>query len=226
VDEDTEVIRCDEALKWSDDKQMYFLGDAEKTKALQEAMKNTEVGDMRAGVQLPPGEDLSLWLANYFLYFFKRTSAVWETFRPCCTRESSPVMCTTAEVEFLWADGETVECPMKLSAPEYISRDLAWIERELDELALIPEPFDGHFSTKLIMVKRVMAKRLFRVYAHLFTMHPDMVSDNAQLAFKHFMLLSSEFALVEGQLLRPMQEFIDKHCLSQNKRVRSVSEGV
>jgi len=209
VDTDAEVIGAPKA-EYTGDKHMQFLGDSEKTEALQQRMKEAEGGDMRAGVALPDGEDVDLWIANYTLYFFNRTSAVWETFKPFVTKENSPVMCAGADYEYLWMEGGTVTRPIRVSAPEYIAKDLEWTDKELDDQTLFPQTSDGSFTHMLQRVAATIFKRLFRIYAHLFTMHHDKVTDDAELALKHLIFFIREYKVVEPKELAPLKDKIDE----------------
>lgn len=212
VDTDAEVIgECRSLAEYTGDKEMQFLGDSGKTEELQQRMKETEGGDVRAGVCVPDGEDVNLWLANYTLYFFNRTSAVWETFKPFVTKENSPVMCATAEYEYLWADGVTIKKPIRLSAPEYIVKALEWTNKELDDQAFFPQTSDGSFPPgKFLAIVKTIFKRLFRIYAHCFTMHSERITDDAELALKHFVFVFLEFNLIEGRETMPLRYKINE----------------
>jgi len=63
------------------------------------------------------------------------------------------------------------------------------------------------------MLQKVAAtifKRLFRIYAHLFTMHHDKVTDDAELALKHLIFFIREYKVVEPKELAPLKDKIDE----------------
>ncbi len=65
---------------------------------------------------------------------------------------------------------------------------------------------------------RTIFKRLFRVYAHIYHSHWDvMVSLGAEAhlntCFKHFMYFTHAFALIDKKELSPLQELIDTSIL-------------
>ena len=108
--------------------------------------------------------------------------------------------------EYLWADGVTIKKPIKCTAAEYIDYLMTWIGVQLDDESLFPSkigvPFPKHFQN----VCKTILKRLFRVYAHIYHSHFEMVvklEEEAHLntSFKHFSFFIIEFALIQPREL-------------------------
>ena len=126
--------------------------------------------------------------------------------------------------EYHWCDGVKIKKPIKVqnlplvslqvSAPEYVDYLMTWIQSQLDDETMFPSklgvPFPKHFQTIL----RQIFKRLFRVYAHVYYHHFQvimMLGQEAHLntSFKHFIYFVKEFGLVEVKELVPLQELIE-----------------
>nr|GMD76070.1 MOB kinase activator-like 1A [Ipomoea batatas] len=89
-----------------------------------------------------------------------------------------------------------------------------WIEGQLDDESIFPQrlgaPFPGNFKE----VVKTIFKRLFRVYAHIYHTHFQKIvslKEEAHLntCFKHFILFTNEFGLIDKKELAPLQELIE-----------------
>jgi hypothetical protein len=72
-------------------------------------------------------------------------------------------------------------------------------------------PFPRNFEEEVV---KVIFKRLFRVYAHIYHSHFQKIvslKEEAHLntCFKHFMYFTQHFNLIEKKELAPLQELID-----------------
>ena len=132
-------------------------------------------------VELPAGEDLNEWLAVNTIEFYNEINVLYGILTEFCTAESCPTMSAGPKYEYLWADGHNVKTPLKVSAGEYIDFLMTWVENQLNNEKIFPcalgVPFPRNFET----IIKVIFKRLFRVYAHIYHTH-----------FQHIMLLSAE----------------------------------
>jgi len=119
-------------------------------------------------------------------------------------------MCATEKYEYRWSDGEHAGKPIYLSAPEYIEKDLEWTDKRLDDQTLFPQTSDGSFTPRLRAIAKTILQRLFRIYAHLFTMHTDKVTDDAELALKHLIFFNREHNLIDAKELEPLHDKIEE----------------
>lgn len=109
-----------------------------------------------------------------------------------CTPKSCPVMSAGPKYEYLWADGNKIKKPIKVSAPEYVDYLMTWVQEILDDESVFPSRVDVPFPRNFMqgpppvlvplieyrgslllhcpVVKNIF-KRLFRVYAHIYYSH-------------------------------------------------------
>lgn len=127
--------------------------------------------------------------------------------------------------EYRWADGVQIKKPISVSAPKYVEFLMDWIEAQLDDESIFPQKlgilcisgsnrisnFFFYFSVALYFlfftlsgtpfppnfrdVVKTIFKRLFRVYAHIYHSHFQMIvslKEEAHLntCFKHFILFT------------------------------------
>ena len=119
------------------------------------------------------------------------------------------------QYEYLWADGVKVRTPLKLSAPEYTNALFDWVEAQLDDPAIFPQRYGGAFPRDFGPTVRAILKRLFRVYAHIYHSHFRQVvrlelEPHLNTCFRHFVLFTREFSLIDDRELAPLRELIDK----------------
>lgn len=143
---------------------------------------------------------------------------LYDTLTELCTEQTCPTMSAGAKYEYLWEDGQKIKKSVKCSAPKHIDYILNWIQGQLDNEQIFPtikgNTFPKDFSkthTKLIF------ERLFRVYAHIYCEHYQQIlqlnqDSHLHTSFKHFILFSNEFILIEKKDLQPLQDLINKIC--------------
>lgn len=78
----------------------------------------------------------------------------------------------------------------------------------------MPPPSDVPFPKSFLAQVKVIFKRLFRVYAHIYYSHFDKImslSAEAHLntCFKHFSVFVKEFELVDAKELQPLAHLIE-----------------
>jgi MOB kinase activator 1 len=94
----------------------------------QLALMTIGTGNLNLAVELPVGEDLSEWLAVNTIEFYNEISLLYGTLLEYCTKESCAIMSAGPKYEYLWADGQNVKTPLKVSANEYIDFLMSWVE--------------------------------------------------------------------------------------------------
>ncbi|KAI5674280.1 hypothetical protein M9H77_14644 [Catharanthus roseus] len=171
-------------------------------------------GNLREAVRLPLGEDLNEWLAVNTVDFFNQVNILYGTLTEFCTSSSCPKMTAGPKYEYLWADGVTVKKPIVVSAPKYVEYLMDWIEVQLDDEAIFPQKLGAPFPSNFQQVVRTIFKRLFRVYAHIYHSHFQKIiklKEEAHLntCFKHFVLFTWEFHLIDMKQLEPLQDLVE-----------------
>ncbi|KAB2017793.1 hypothetical protein ES319_D08G186500v1 [Gossypium barbadense] len=178
-------------------------------------------GNLREAVRLPPGEDLNEWLAVNTVDFFNQVNLLYGTLTEFCTPENCPTMTAGPKYEYRWADGVQIKKPIEVSAPKYVEYLMDWIESQLDDESIFPQKLEKGsclsmriVSSQFKEVVKTIFKRLFRVYAHIYHSHFQKIvslKEEAHLntCFKHFILFTCEFGLIDKKELAPLQELID-----------------
>uniref|UniRef100_A0A0D3FKP0 MOB kinase activator-like 1A n=3 Tax=Oryza TaxID=4527 RepID=A0A0D3FKP0_9ORYZ len=171
-------------------------------------------GNLREAVRLPPGEDINEWLAVNTVDFFNQVNLLYGTLAEFCTPESCPTMTAGPKYEYRWADGVQIKKPIEVSAPKYVEYLMDWIEGQLDDESIFPQKLGTPFPPNFKEVVKTIFKRLFRVYAHIYHSHFQKIvslKEEAHLntCFKHFILFTTEFGLIDKKELAPLQELIE-----------------
>lgn len=171
-------------------------------------------GNIREAVRLPLGEDLCEWLAVNTVDFYNAISVLFGTLEEFCTVHSCSLMTAGPKYEYLWADPKYKK-PVRLPAPEYINALFDWLEVQLDDPAIFPQQYGVPFPPNFEDAVKVIFKRLFRVYAHIYHSHFKHVCNLGEEAhlntcFKHFMYFAQVFELIDQRELAPLQQLIDQ----------------
>ncbi|XP_065851289.1 MOB kinase activator-like 1A [Euphorbia lathyris] len=171
-------------------------------------------GNLREAVKLPPGEDVNEWMAVNTVDFFNQVNILYGTLTEFCTTSSCPTMTAGPKYEYRWADGVTIKKPIEVSAPKYVEYLMNWIEAQLDDEMIFPQKLGAPFPTNFWDVVKTIFKRLFRVYAHIYHEHFQMIvslKEEAHLntCFKHFVLFTWEFRLIDKRELAPLQDLVE-----------------
>ena len=179
-------------------------------------------GNIEIAVELPNGEDLNEWLAVNTIEFYNDINLLYGMLVEFCTKESCPVMSAGPKYEYLWADGSNVKAPLKVSASEYIEYLMTWVENQLNNESIFPSVIGVPFPKNFFNIIKVIFKRLFRVYAHIYYTHfPQIVMLGCQYhlntCFKHFIFFIDRFNLVEAKELAPLAELIQKFKERRNE---------
>ena len=180
-------------------------------------------GNIDLAVELPKGEDLNEWLAVNTIEFYNDINLLYGMLVEFCTKESCPVMSAGPKYEYLWADGSNVKTPMKVSAGEYIEFLMVWVENQLNNENIFPSVIGVPFPKNFLQIIKVIFKRLFRVYAHIYYTHfPHIVMLGCQYhlntCFKHFIFFIERFNLVEAKELAPLADLIQKFKERRNEQ--------
>ncbi|RLN39390.1 MOB kinase activator-like 1A [Panicum miliaceum] len=171
-------------------------------------------GNLREAVRLPIGEDLNEWLAVNTVDFFNQVNILYGTLMEFCTPATCPTMSAGPKYEYRWADGVKIKRPIEVSAPKYVEYLMDWIEAQLDDENIFPQKLGAPFPSNFRDVVKTIFKRLFRVYAHIYHSHFQVImklQEEAHLntCFKQFTLFTLEFRLIDRAELAPLSELID-----------------
>ncbi|KAF0990952.1 hypothetical protein HZS_1605 [Henneguya salminicola] len=162
--------------------------------------------------------------------FYNQINILYGTLEGLCTETSCPVMCAGVgykiicnySYEYAWADS-TNKKPLKVSAPKYMENLLNWTQALLDDENVFPSQIGKNiilysgvpFPKDHLSVLKTIIRRLFRFYAHIYHHHLKDIRDiqeepHVNTSFKHFILFSLEFNMIEKKELAPLYEIIEK----------------
>jgi MOB kinase activator 1 len=90
-------------------------------------------------------------LTSLAVDFFNQINLLYGSITEFCTPKTCDVMCAgpkyvklirvadfLVRYEYLWADGETIKRPIKVSAPEYVDYLMTWVQSILDDESIFP----------------------------------------------------------------------------------------
>lgn len=188
---------------------------------LMERQKTLGSMDLAAQVKLPAGASDEEWLAVTTIEFFNELNLLVAALSDICTDQTCPAMCA-GPFTFLWADGDAVKVPTKMSAPQYFDCLLTWVDKQLADKTFLPVEPGVVFPPNYRKGMRVIYKRLFRIYAHTFHSHfKELMEGEADAhlnhSFKHFIYFVKEFDLIDDAELEPMKDLVAL-CLEQKTR--------
>lgn len=106
----------------------------------------------------------------------------------CCSGKG--IFINNFRYEYLWEDGVKYKRPTKLAAPDYVDALMNWAQNILDDDTVFPNKIGLLYSLwyRLLTAKsgvpfpknfrdtvRTIVRRLFRVYAHIYSNHFDQI---------------------------------------------------
>jgi len=170
-------------------------------------------GNMKSACQLPDGEELNEWLAVNTVDFFNEISLLYGTVTEFCTTTSCPIMKAGNNYTYLWCDSVKVKKPIQVSAPEYVDLLMSWVETQLNDERIFPLQLGTPFPPNFNNVVKVIFKRLFRVYAHIYHHHFQRIvalgaEAHLNTCFKHFCYFVDEFELMAKTEQEPLKDLI------------------
>jgi len=187
-------------------------------------------GNLDLAVELPTGEDLNEWLAVNTIEFYNEINLIYGALLEFCTPETCPIMSAGPKYEYLWADGQNIKTPLKVSASEYIDFLMTWVESQLNNETLFPTQIGIPFSKNFLATIKVIFKRLFRVYAHIYHTHFQHIMSlgmeyHLNTCFKHFIFFIDRFKLVDQKELAPLAELIQQFRERGRERMERENSG-
>ena len=172
-------------------------------------------GNLNQLVKLPEGTSQLDWLRQHCIDFFHELRLLYGMLDEHCTHECCPVMTAGPKFEYKWADGVKIKKPIKCSAPKYVDYMMTWVQQTLDDETMFPVRVGEPFPPTIRDTMCTMFKRLFRVYAHMYLHHFDVLKTmgaepHLNTCFRHFVLFVLEFDLIDQRELAPLQDLIGK----------------
>jgi len=134
------------------------------------------------------------------------------------------VMSAGPRYEYLWEDGVTYKRPTKLSAPDYVDKLMNWVQARLDDESVFPHKIGVPFPRNFRDTVKTIIRRLFRVYAHIYSSHFEQIcalgiEAHLNTSYRHFFLFVNEFDLVDNKELAPLDE-LNEAILAEDAKSR------
>ena len=177
--------------------------------------QQTMVSDIKAGVKLPPGENINDWLAVSIIDFLNQITFLSEPIERVCTHKTCPEMTAGPGYKYAWQDNGKYKKPTMIPAIDYITNVLNWADQLTHDEKVFPSDPSKPYPKDFMQTCKNIFKRLFRIYAHIYHHHlNDMkecsLQDNLNRSFKQFMAFSMEFKLIPEDQLAPLKSLIDQ----------------
>jgi MOB kinase activator 1 len=175
--------------------------------------------DLIECVRLPEGFARDEWIAVHVVDFFNEINLLYGTISEFCTAETCPRMSAGPCYAYAWTDVTSLAQPQAsgsathLPASQYVARLMDWIERQINDPRVFPSNAAHYQSGFEHETARVILKRLFRVYAHMYHSHLDHfveLSADVHLGFcfKRFVFFVKQFDLVDDKELHALRKFV------------------
>ncbi|PAN04368.1 hypothetical protein PAHAL_1G062400 [Panicum hallii] len=134
--------------------------------------------------------------------------------RPLSALAAAALLLVQARYEYRWADGVQIKKPIEVSTPKYVEYLMDWIEGQLDDESIFPQKLGIPFPPNFKEIVKTIFKRLFRIYVHIHHSHFQKIvslKEEAHLntCFKHFILFTNEFGLIDKKELASLHELIE-----------------
>lgn len=141
-------------------------------------------------------------MATSVVDFYNQINLLYGAITEFCSPTSCPEMKATDEFEYLWHDPPAYPKPTRLPAPTYISHLLSWTSNHLSNPSIFPTQPGVPFPENFEKTVKVLFKRLYRVYAHIYCHHYSVVRGlgleaHLNTGFKHYVLFVEGFGLAE-----------------------------
>jgi MOB kinase activator 1 len=132
---------------------------------------------------------------------------------------------TAGQHKYLWSSGPERRS-VELCASDYITLSLDWIQEQLSDENIFPSmSIEKDFPDNFQLVCKVIARRLFRVFAHVYHHHlthvrKAKIEAHMNTSLKHFIYFVREFSLIETKEWEPLQDYVDKLDILSIENIR------
>lgn len=164
-------------------------------------------------VKLPSGFTVEYWVYENVVNFVDEVRLIYESVSDSCSPSTCPEMSAGPHFTFLWTD-DTTQTPLRCSAREYVYRLYAWINECFDK-GVLSRVSQLDVSQDVVDTMKVICKKLFRVYAHVYHHHlQEFTQRNAEIflntTFQFFCLFVREYNLISRKEEAPLRKLIKR----------------
>eukprot|EP01006_Ploeotia_vitrea_P051661 TRINITY_DN67584_c0_g3_i1.p1 TRINITY_DN67584_c0_g3~~TRINITY_DN67584_c0_g3_i1.p1 ORF type:complete len:243 (+),score=31.09 TRINITY_DN67584_c0_g3_i1:48-731(+) len=188
-----------------------------------------KTGDLRSSVRCPSDMDYNTWISVQTVDLYNITNLLYGSISEFCTAETCKKMSSGPTVEYRWKDPGRKK-PVSVTAPQYVDLLMSWIETLINDESVFPTEEGQPFPKDFPDVVKNIARRLFRVYAHIYYAHFEKIcqleeESHLNTAFKHFLFFCCEHHLIDEQEITPIMRnvitnmlgdtFLEENCLKK-----------
>jgi MOB kinase activator 1 len=157
--------------------------------------------------------------------FYNQINLLYGAVTEFCSPQSCPEMKATDEFEYLWQDDSDSRYrrPTKVSAPMYVELLMSSVQSNVDNEAVFPARIGAPFPKTFRPLVSTMFKRMYRVYAHIYCHHYQIVRQlglepHLNTSFKHYVLFVDEHGLAQGarDYWGPLGDLVESMLESEN----------
>ena len=116
----------------------------------------------------------------------------------------------------MWSDGVTFVEPVSIPARTYMKFCLLWTQKQLKDPMLVPSTSDASYPKDAHSTWKMVYRRLFRVYAHLYINHQDDFDKHGVMGavlncmLRRLILFGIEGKLTSKKELEPVKLILKK----------------
>ncbi|KAL0230852.1 hypothetical protein PCE1_003229 [Barthelona sp. PCE] len=163
-------------------------------------------GNLRLLVQLPESDTYQDFVSVQLLEFYNILTMIYEVVSYDCTKESCPEMTAGSQHRYLWRDNDKYPQPTSMPAPDYIYMLFAYVKQQIERF---PTDANESWPSDFDSIVKTCFRRLFRVFAHLYTKHYETmehchIEQSVNSTLKHFLFFVKEYNLINESEFRPI----------------------
>jgi MOB kinase activator 1 len=142
--------------------------------------------------------------------FLRRIEIIWRASSRFCTVATCPMFNAGPHYQYYWEEGDNAR--IQMSAPDYFAALKRWIKRALSNRKLFARESGTPLSAEAMGILETAFRRIFRVFAHMYTCHFVAIQKQGMEAaintlLAHFILFALTFELIpedELEMLEPV----------------------
>ncbi|CAL5973489.1 Mob1-like_protein [Hexamita inflata] len=171
-----------------------------------------DMAEIEELISCPSDSDINDFIAYNLCQFVEDIEAfVMFIKTECCEQECCKVMNAGPGNKYLWQQGTAQ--PVEISSTEYCAKLLAWITEQLNNRAMFPIDEGQAYPKDFIKQVKVLFRRLFRVYMHIYHCHLTLVKKNGleqklQYCIKIYVEFMKKHKLCEDTDFEPIKPLL------------------
>jgi MOB kinase activator 1 len=158
----------------------------------------------------PPTHKPSDWILVNCIDFMNRIEVIFRASSLFCTVSTCPMFNAGPQYQYFWENPDSTR--VQMSAPDYFQTLKRWIKRALGNRQVFPRESGSPETPEAREILETAYRRLFRVFAHLYTCHFAAIQKHGMetvinTLLAHFIVFSLMYSLIpeeELEMLEPV----------------------